>query len=508
MRIEYREQRRMDHVKKSQFPSAVGQSPEFQVPPKPLVVAQSARSRLAPPPVYRPENFPGRAESAQLMPRSPSDAPPVYRPAIQRHADKLQKASKFPSGDPQPSGYMVQLASTLLRNPESQIPPKLLAVPQPARSNAAPPPVYRPSNTLRRAGSAQLMPRSQSDAPPVYRPAIQRQIDTLQDAPPVYRPYPSAPIQRMYAAATNTWTGDRPAKPPIVKTANQTANVTDPGHGGHSAHHKYDYKDIKNEILDALSYPTSPGKLQKLENVARISGQAPVDSNITKELSDPYGRRSPVPFQSAVNSFMRVALWPPWDIFTGALSELRADDPTKTGAEVDVHFTASGRATPKSELARDIKLQGGLGGIDPAELTSRLAAIALDTPSTYASSEWELVGTRVASSGRILNQYKQKNDPQNWNGPQCEIIYPKDNQTITTDSFSIRASANLKTNNVEFKVQRVGTRGQWVQGRQTDDGAWWFDWHNIGAGSYEVMGRAWSETGQEWVSRRLCVHRS
>jgi hypothetical protein len=37
---------------------------------------------------------------------------------------------------------------------------------------------------------------------------------------------------------------------------------------------------------------------------------------------------------------------------------------------------------------------------------------------------------------------------------------------------------------------------------------WWFDWKNIGSGSYEIMAKAWDVTGKDWVSRKVNVHKN
>lgn len=310
-------------------------------------------------------------------------------------------------------------------------------------------------------------------------------------------------LQRVYNPVTNTWTGARPTKPLSVRTAMTAANTADPR--PHSAHHKEDYAKLRDDILAALA---PPGQQRTLENIARFAGiPLPLPAAILTELPNPLPRTAA--FGAAVTTFMRTALWAPIDIFAGSVSQERADDPTKTHATKDYHYTLSGHTTPKSELVRDIELKGGFGGVDPVELTNRLTALANMNPSNFDTNEWIAANppTRISAAGHTINQYIQRNDPQNWAGPQCEIVFPKANEVIQSNTYSLRIAANRLTNNVEVKIQRLGTAGSWAQARQAPDGTWWFDWHNIEPGQYEIMARAWSERGQEWVSRHVPVSR-
>ena len=313
-------------------------------------------------------------------------------------------------------------------------------------------------------------------------------------------------IQRDYDEKTNTYKKRPPRSAGVEAAMNQAKQVG--SKKGYTAHHKVDYSVLRDEILDALN---PPGNLQKLENIAQFAGIS-VPSDIRKELGKPFPRSAQ--FGNAVNNFMNDALWPPLDIFPGVLSEQRADDPTKTGAPVDLHYTRSGHTTPKSELARDIVMyRGGFGGIDPQELSARLNALPDRNASQYDDNEWKFVGTKKTKKGEDLDQYQQRYDPQHWSTPQSEIVFPKNNEKITSSYYPIHISANSKTNQVQVKVQRVGTTGRWQQARVDHDvdlgpnQGWVFDWKATQSGEYEIMARASGATGQKKVSRLVRVKR-
>jgi hypothetical protein len=185
------------------------------------------------------------------------------------------------------------------------------------------------------------------------------------------------------------------------------ANAADPR--PHSAHHKDDYAGLRNTILMALA---PPGQQQTLENIARVAGiGVPLPAAILNELANPLPRSAA--FGAAVTNFMNVALWAPIAIFPGSLSEQRADDPTRTGATRDFHYTQSGHTTPKSELVRDIELKGGFAGVNPVELTNRLAVLANMNPSTFTTTQWVAANppSRVSAAGNIIPMYIQQNEP-------------------------------------------------------------------------------------------------
>ncbi len=76
--------------------------------------------------------------------------------------------------------------------------------------------------------------------------------------------------------------------------------------------------------------------------------------------------------------------WTRHNLFLGPTE--RSDDP---GEQLDTHFTKSGTATPRSELALDIASAGGISKFDAAELRRRLEKLGnRDQPSAYAADEW------------------------------------------------------------------------------------------------------------------------
>lgn len=268
-----------------------------------------------------------------------------------------------------------------------------------------------------------------------------------------------------------------------------------------SAHHKADVARIRQELKAAIS-GNDQRALSNMARAARLPGGVPV---AVVSAANKGGVGLTLAEEAAVKTFSKQIQWMNWDIFFGPLSDERKDDPDKTKQRLDGHYTASGHTTPKSELARDLDIIG-FSGFDPADLTARLNVIA-NLPSPYVATEWQHEGTTTTRTGNVIDQYSQVNDPYNWDAPHAEIVFPKNGQALTASQYTIRIHANRKTNNVEVKIEQVGTTGTWVQARQTADGAWWFDWTDIGPGSYEIMARAWSARGQEFVSRHVRVTR-
>lgn len=296
------------------------------------------------------------------------------------------------------------------------------------------------------------------------------------------------------ASSLPTILKDRPDAPKAIKSAKPKIA------GRFTAHHKADFATIRDELEEALKNDDQRA-LQAMAAAAGLAGVPPEVATVARNK----GAIANATEEAVVKQFYQDVSWIEWDVFIGPLSEERKDDPTKTGRRIDMHFTRSGHSTPRSELARDLDLIG-FKGVDPAELAARLAAITR-SPTPYDASEWQHVGTRKTKKGKVIDQYIQSNDPYNWAGPHAEIVFPKQNETLKADNYSIRIHANPQTNNVEVKIERKGTSGLWAPARQTGDGTWWFDWHNITGGTYEIMARAWSASGKDFVSRHVTVTR-
>jgi hypothetical protein len=338
--------------------------------------------------------------------------------------------------------------------------------------------------------------------PPPARPAGWAVQPKAPHAAAPRRPAPAPPgrgvIQRARTLADVL--KDRPKAPNTIKNAKPKGTGRT-----YTAHHKADFATIRDELEEALK----TGDLQALRAMGTAAKVPNATQAIVEGVASRGGAIATSAEEKAVGEFYRLVSWMPWDVFIGPLSEERKDDPTKTGRRIDMHFTRSGHSTPRSELARDIDLIG-FKRLDLAELSRRLVDLArtssLDA-SGYVTAEWQGAGTHTTGAGKVIPQYIQSNDPYNWAGPHAEIVFPKQGEVLKSDTYSIRIHCNRQTNNVEVKIERKGTSGSWAPARQTSDGTWWFDWSGIAGGTYEIMARAWSATGQDFVSRHVSVSR-
>jgi hypothetical protein len=177
-----------------------------------------------------------------------------------------------------------------------------------------------------------------------------------------------------WGGASTTKTMTRPKKP------KRFTGYTDSRGNPLAFHHKYP----SNEILaEAQSSTGSTKQAQELREKLKAWGSRPDLDEIGPSLA-----------------------WTSHNVFPGPLPENRPDDPEKDplGIRIDTHFTKSGTVTPKSELALEIAVAGGIGKLDLEELNERLEALADREASGYESEEWE--GPPKAR--------RQKGKPKNW----------------------------------------------------------------------------------------------
>lgn len=69
--------------------------------------------------------------------------------------------------------------------------------------------------------------------------------------------------------------------------------------------------------------------------------------------------------------------------------------------------------------------------------------------------------------------------------------YPKENEVITSSTYTLRFEASNETQQVEVSIDR----GPWQPCRQSS-GYFWFDWSNYMAGRHEIAIRARQLNGQ------------
>jgi len=281
--------------------------------------------------------------------------------------------------------------------------------------------------------------------------------------------------------------------------------------------HKVPWDLIKQTLNQALTLSTTDqvAAMALFDKVVAFSGKPfAFPPNFQTELALAPAARSNG-FGITINALAKQACWTEWNIGRTPKPEHRlaaagGDDPGNAGT--DLNYTASGHTTPRSFEAEDVQIKGGISAIDPVELTNRLnnlkdksgAAENKNAVIPYDPTKWENVGNRITNAGASMPTYRSKNNPNNWNGPFAEIKYPRENDTITSGSYTLRIKVNNKTNNVQVKIQKAGTDGQWVQARKDGDN-WWFDWNNIEAGTYEIFAKAFHTDGRDWVSRKVTM---
>ncbi len=312
--------------------------------------------------------------------------------------------------------------------------------------------------------------------------------------------------QLQYDLLSNTWQGKPPSpKTGPIKVARDQAKTTlplNPGQQGHTANHKYGSASIIADIMSGLD-PSKDNatQLRTLQNCASFRG-IPLPAAITNELQLPLAQRT-VAFKVAVETFVNQVVWTPFNIFFSEDCTKRDDD-LHDGSALDQHFTASGAATPRSSVSREIKLNQGLSHIDPQLLASRLLELQQNNqtnPSALTPADW------TPNTARTNGHFKQLGDPVNWTTPFSEIIYPKNGERIQSDSYTLRINTNQNTQRVFVKIQFIGTDGNWLPARVGDPGVWWFDWHNIPQGSFELMAKSVDNLNNEFVSHHVRVTR-
>jgi len=187
---------------------------------------------------------------------------------------------------------------------------------------------------------------------------------------------PSAAPEEARLKLPSTRLKERPDKPDSLK--GQKDEFDNPL----TAHHKIPFNQIRDTINDASGSSWSsliPGRQARARKNLAIWG-----ARQGKEEVGP-----------------AALTWTRHNLFMGTLEEHRADDPKE---KLDTHFTESGTATPRSELALDITHKGGLSKVDPEVLRKRLQALADKQASDYKKSEWQ----------GPADDRTQKGQPKDW----------------------------------------------------------------------------------------------
>lgn len=155
-----------------------------------------------------------------------------------------------------------------------------------------------------------------------------------------------------------------------------------------TAHHKIPYNQIRDAINDATGNSWGsliPGRQARAKANLAIWGARQGAGQDQQKIA-PKGLNST-----------------PHNFFMGPKESNRADDPE---SGLDTHFTASGTATPRSELALDITHQGGLSKMDHKELHRRLKELGQKRTQVSPYDEHEWVGPE--------NARRQRGRPAGW----------------------------------------------------------------------------------------------
>jgi hypothetical protein len=84
--------------------------------------------------------------------------------------------------------------------------------------------------------------------------------------------------------------------------------------------------------------------------------------------------------------------------------------------------------------------------------------------------------------------------------PTPEVEHPKNNETITSPTYTINVKPEGPINNVRVQFD---DQPAWQQAR-FHEGRWWFDWHGYDEGRHKIVVQAWNVNGQSVeVTRRV-----
>ncbi len=244
---------------------------------------------------------------------------------------------------------------------------------------------------------------------------------------------------KYYNAETNTIL-DRPEETEAIANAKKEEKEKSVREGypidRFTAHHKYPWNKIKEDIEAAFYAPMNKTSTKALRNLEEFSGHTLPMTQVSFLKTVDHRKTTYERKTSAIDRWIQEVCWVPGNIFIGPLSDKRIDDPSKRQGDNDFdgHYTRKRRMSFRSEKLFNIYNSGGLK-------ESLDTSIRDNSVAGYNQEEWE---TQGMSEGNELQDslYSQKNDPY-----FEEHVFPF---SITTADVNIK---NHTQENFTFEVK-------------------------------------------------------
>ncbi len=191
-----------------------------------------------------------------------------------------------------------------------------------------------------------------------------------------------------------------------------------------TAHHKYPWSRIKDDIQFAFTAPSEKSSLKTLDNLEFFSGKkfpGTRDSflNSLNDRKTSYSTR-----KKEYDTWIQNVCWTPGNIFLGPLSDKRIDDP---GNSFDGHYTRSRSMSIRSRDLKDVFESGGL--------RNKNVDIQENAVAPYVADEWQKIDELYYQKhgGKIPFKWTYSYDttPENHHTYDIMITVPKDTTELT-----------------------------------------------------------------------------
>jgi hypothetical protein len=245
-----------------------------------------------------------------------------------------------------------------------------------------------------------------------------------------------------------------------------------------TAHHKYPWHSIKQDIEYAFTAPDKPATLKALQNLESFSKELFPLNKITflKSVDDRENSYHLKPDE--IDNWIQEVCWVPANIFIGPLSDKRLDDPSKRGENevalaegeefdpekrkitgMDAHYVKRG-------LERKMSVRSlGLNSLGKGGLSTTKFETEDNTVAPYVPDEWNSHAKgSVMKEGEVLDRrmYTQANDSY-----IKDSIYPY--HVTSTDKIQsnydkkqyilqITTSTNVEINRVQYDSRNLASK--------------------------------------------------
>ncbi len=209
-----------------------------------------------------------------------------------------------------------------------------------------------------------------------------------------------------------------------------------------TAHHKYPWCKIKDDIQFAFTAPSKESSLKTLVNLEHFSGETFPETRASF-LKSPNDRKTNYFKQKEeYDTWIQNVCWTPGNIFLGPLSDKRIDDP---GNSFDGHYTRSRSMSIRSTGLKDVFDGGGL--------RKKSVNIQENAVAPYEADEWQKIDELYYQKhgGKIPFKwtYSYEKTPENHHTYDIMITVPKDTTELTivydiSDKEQTRKEIKLK----------------------------------------------------------------